>query len=152
MPNSALGTAHGRADAEMTEALQPILVLITEVVDLIGLAIVLFGAAKFLIMYAQIEAKRLRGRSCTVKLEAARQALGGYILIALEFMVVSDVINSVVSRSMESLASLGVIVGLRTAMGFFLARELDKDEADPTLAGEGSAHSRPSRDARPVSD
>ena len=91
----------------------------------------LLGAVKFLVMYVGIEARRLGGRECTEQIQTARRALGGYILVALEFMIVSDVIASVLSRSLDSLASLGAIVVLRTAMGFFLERELDEKPAPP---------------------
>lgn len=109
------------------ELLHSALLPTAEVIDLIGIAIVLFGAAKFLVMYIRIEAKRLGGRECSSQIQEARRGLGSYILVALEFMIASDVIGSVVSRSTESLMSLGAIVVLRTAMGFFLEREL-KDE------------------------
>ena len=111
----------------MLEAIHPALHTIAELVDLIGLAIALLGAVKFLVAYAGVEAKRLGGRECAVELLRARRVLGGYILVALEFLIVSDVIGSVLSRSMSSLASLGAIVVLRTAMGFFLERELRPD-------------------------
>lgn len=114
----------------MTEAVQPALRAIAETVDLIGLAILMIGAVKFLVLYAGVELQRLAGRECVVEVQRARQVLGGYILVSLEFLIVSDVMTSVVSRSLESLASLGAIVVIRTAMGFFLERE---------LRGEGQA-------------
>ncbi|MEM6992174.1 MAG: DUF1622 domain-containing protein [Myxococcota bacterium] len=112
------------------EAIHPALLVVAEVIDLIGIAIVLLGAVKFLVMFAEIEAKRLVGRECTARIQEARRALGGYILVALEFMIASDVIGSVLSRSLESLANLGAIVVLRTAMGFFLERELKGEPAE----------------------
>ena len=39
-------------------------------------------------------------------------------------MIVSDVTASIVARSFETLGSLGMVVILRTAIGFFLEREL----------------------------
>ncbi len=121
------------------EVFHPALSLIAELIDLIGIAIVLLGAIKFLIMYVGIEAQRLGGHECTTRIQEARRGLGGYILVALEFMIASDVIGSVVSRSMEALASLGAIVVLRTAMGFFLERELN-EKPRPESANPSTAH------------
>ncbi len=106
------------------EALHPALFTIAEVIDLIGLAIILLGAAKFLTMFVRVETKRLAGRECATALQDARRGLGAYILVGLEFMIVADVTGSILSRSLEALAALAGIVGLRTAMGFFLEREL----------------------------
>ncbi len=106
------------------EVLTPALRVIAEVVDLVGLGIILLGAAKFVAAFVSIELSRATGHACVQRLQESRRSLGGYILVALEFMIVSDVIVSVLSRSMESLAELGAIVVLRTAMGFFLEREL----------------------------
>lgn len=113
----------------MGEVLEPVLETIAEVVDLIGLVIVFIGAIKFLIKFAGIEIRRLGGADCTKEIRRERQQLGGYILIALEFMIVSDVTASIVARSFETLGSLGMVVILRTAIGFFLERELRGVEA-----------------------
>lgn len=112
----------------MLEAAEPILETIAQTVDLIGVGIVVFGALKFLVAYARIEARRLGRRACAREIQQARSALGTYILVALEFMIVSDVISSVVSRTLEALAYLAAVVAVRTAMGYFLGRELREDE------------------------
>jgi len=105
------------------------LMRIAEVIDLIGLAIVLIGAIKFLAMYGLIEARRALGRKCVLAMQRARLVLGGYILIALEFMICSDIINSALVRTLDSLVYLAGIVVLRTAIGFFLDRDLRADES-----------------------
>ena len=115
----------------MIETVEPVLHLIAEAVDLIGLAIVLVGAIKFLFTYVRIEARRLVGRECATQIQTARRGLGGYILVALEFMIVSDIINSALTHSLESLAGLAAIVVLRTMIGFFLERELRSAEPEP---------------------
>lgn len=112
----------------MMEAAKPILEVIAEVVDLIGIAILLVGAVKFILLYARIEVLRLAGRQCISSIQRARQLLGGYILVSLEFLIVSDVVTTVVNRTLESLLILGAIIVLRTAIGYFLERELRSDE------------------------
>lgn len=116
----------------MTESVHPVLIAIAEVVDLVGIAIVLLGAIKFLVLYVGVEAHRLGRHDCVVELQRARRVLGGYILVALELMIVNDVISSVLNRTLESLAGLAVIVALRTAIGYFLERELRDEPPGPT--------------------
>ena len=45
--------------------------------------------------------------------------MGTYILIGLEFMIVSDIIHTFVTRTTEDLIFLGAIVIIRTAISFF---------------------------------
>ena len=54
-----------------------------------------------------------------------RLFLGTYILFGLEFMIVIDLIHSFLKPELSSLASLGVLVVIRTMISFFLGRELE---------------------------
>lgn len=110
------------------EFLHPSLTTTAEVIELIGIAILLLGAIKFLFVYLRIEAGRPAQQACTMSLMAARRGLGSYILVALEFMIVADVITTVVDRSRDNMIDLGVVVLVRTAIGFFLERELSELE------------------------
>lgn len=114
------------------ETIHHALMPISEVIDLIGLAIVLIGATKFVVMYTIIELRRLVQRQCAAEIHRARLLLGTYIVVALEFMICSDIINSVAVRTLESLLYLAGVVVLRTAISFFLERELERD-ASPQL-------------------
>jgi uncharacterized membrane protein len=44
--------------------------------------------------------------------------------MGLEFMIASDIIHSFISRSPDDLIFLGLIVVIRTAIGFFLGKEM----------------------------
>ena len=55
--------------------------------------------------------------------------LGGYLLAALEFMIVSDILHTVITRELEDLLFLGLLVVIRTAISFFLGLELKEVEA-----------------------
>ena len=129
-PGPSCGDGVGQSLEGPVEMFIPILEFLSEVVDLVGVAIVAVGAIKFLVRYGRIELRRITGHECASEIQSARRLLGSYILVALEFMIVSDVINSVTSKELESLAYLGGIVVLRTAMGFFLERELREEAAE----------------------
>jgi len=55
-----------------------------------------------------------------------RLNLGQLILLALEVLIVSDILHSIAHRSLEDLGVLGVIVVIRILLAYFLDRELDR--------------------------
>jgi uncharacterized membrane protein len=79
--------------------------------------------------------KAMRGarRFTAVRLDFAR-----YLALALEFQLAADVLQTAVTPTMDQLGILAAIATIRTALNFFLAREM-KDER--TLVGEDGARS-----------
>jgi len=57
-----------------------------------------------------------------------RVSLGNYILLGLEFMIVSDIIHSFLQPDLMSLGQLGLLVVIRTMISFFLGKELEAVE------------------------
>jgi len=111
------------------EQVNIILESIATAVDLIGIAILVFAALKFVIHYLMFEVKRLQGLDSIIAIRNLRLGLGSYILLALEFIIVSDIIQSVVSTDLNDLLALGLVVIVRIALSFFLGRELVETRA-----------------------
>jgi len=103
-----------------------VLEMIAFAVDLVGIAILVFTALKFIAHYLRFEIKWLQGLDCVKGIRDMRLQLGSYILLALEFIIISDIIQSVISREVEDLLSLGLIVIIRVALSFFLGREVNE--------------------------
>ena len=59
-------------------------------------------------------------------IQMIRCNLGTYLVFGLELMIVSDLIQSVISHSLDDLYFLGAIVVLRTVIGFFLSKEIQE--------------------------
>ncbi len=95
-----------------------------DIVDLIGIAILLIAAVRFLFHYAALEVARVRGLECVFQIRDLRLRLGSYILLALEFLIISDVIDSALSRTLDDFLILGVLVLIRSALSFFLSYDL----------------------------
>jgi uncharacterized membrane protein len=57
-------------------------------------------------------------------LHAARRTLATYILTALEFMIASDIIHSAITRNVSDLYFVALLVAVRTAISYFLTREI----------------------------
>jgi len=92
--------------------------------DLVGIGILVIGFIKGSILFVRLEIDRLLGKKNHEEIFSLRNVLGSYIIIALDFLIVSDIIHSVVNPQLDDLLNLGIIVILRTAIGFFLGKEL----------------------------
>ena len=74
------------------------------------------------------EFARLWGKATLRQTYRIRHVLGVYILLGLEFMIASDIIHTFISQTREDLYTLGIIVIIRTAISFFLGREIAEAE------------------------
>jgi uncharacterized membrane protein len=57
-----------------------------------------------------------------------RLTLSRFLAMALEFQLAADLLGTAISPSWEQLGRLGAIAVLRTALNFFLAREIREEE------------------------
>jgi uncharacterized membrane protein len=69
----------------------------------------------------------------------ARLRLGTYILAGLEFMIVADILFTIVNRRLEDVIVLAIIVAVRTLISYFLNRELEALEMDAEPSQEKEA-------------
>lgn len=96
---------------------------VTAALDLIAIAVMLLGALRFVAGFLRAEvlrpaAARLRG------IDAQRAGLGRYILAGLELLIVSDIVHTALSLALGDLVFLGLLVLIRSAISFFLDREI----------------------------
>jgi uncharacterized membrane protein len=56
-----------------------------------------------------------------------RLSLGRYLALGLEFQLASDVLRTAVAPTFEELAKLAAVAAIRTALNFFLAREIAEE-------------------------
>jgi len=101
-----------------------ILEWIEYIVDLFGISILFIGFIKGLFHFVKMEFDSITGGETFDDILALRSVLGGYIILSLDFLIISDIIHSVVKPELEDLINLGIIVVLRTSIGFFLGREI----------------------------
>ena len=59
-----------------------------------------------------------------MKIAELRIKLGQYLLLGLEMLIASDIIQTIIDPSMEELAIVGSVVVIRTVLSFFLNREI----------------------------
>jgi len=110
----------------MMEQVETVLETIAITIDLVGIAILVYAALKFIAHFIGFEIKRMQGLDCVEGIRDMRLRLGSYILLALEFIIISDVIQTAISRSIDDFLSLGLLVIIRVALSYFLGHELNE--------------------------
>ena len=108
----------------MREALE--VVILTA--DGVGILIMLVGFALALGQLLPVLVRRSSSDEI-IGIQMVRCRLGSYLVLALEFMIVSDLVHSVLTHELEDLYFLGVLVILRTMIGYFLNKEIQEISA-----------------------
>jgi uncharacterized membrane protein len=78
--------------------------------------------------------------------EKARLTLARFLAVALEFQLAADVLATAVAPSWTQIGKLGAIAVIRTALNYFLAREIKEEEkatSEAALTGSEALLSRP---------
>ena len=89
-------------------------------------AIVIFlGAAIGFIRF--LVALRAKG---VASFNAVRLDLGRYLALGLELQLASDLLRTAVAPSFEEIAKMAAIATIRTALNFFLGREIQRERSD----------------------
>jgi uncharacterized membrane protein len=64
-----------------------------------------------------------------VPYEHVRLLLGRFLAVGLEFQLASDILGTAVSPSFTEIGKLGAIATIRTALNYFLAKEIERAQA-----------------------
>ena len=94
--------------------------LLVRVVEAAG-AVVIFAGAAFAFARFVVACVRVRG---TEAFALVRLDLSRFLALGLEFQLAADILRTVVSPSFTQLAQLAAIAAIRTALNFFLSREI----------------------------
>ena len=75
-------------------------------------------------------------RRQTADFTAIRLTLARYLALALEFQLGADILSTAIAPSWEQIGKLGAIAVIRTALNYFLSREMREEghEASPEKA------------------
>ena len=65
-----------------------------------------------------------------MQMQLVRCDLGVKLVFALELLIISDLLHTIVSRSMDDMLILGALVLIRTVIGFFLNKEIQVVSAE----------------------
>ena len=73
-------------------------------------------------------ARDLFGRSESFPQERLRLGVGRALALALEFLLAADIVRTAVAPTWDEIGKLAAIAAIRTALNFFLQREIAVEE------------------------
>jgi len=90
-------------------------------IDLFAITVMLIGVLRFVAGFLRAERA---GDKRIAAIDDSRIELGRYILAGLELFIVSDIIETALSLQLLDLVFLGLLVAIRSAISYFLEREV----------------------------
>ena len=90
--------------------------------------ILLFGVVKAMIDFFKNELSRLDRMTISKKNNYVKMYLGSYVLLSLEVLIASDIIETILNPTIEDILILAGIVVIRTAISYFLGKEIESTE------------------------
>lgn len=70
---------------------------------------------------------------------AVRLKLAKYLALALEFQLAADILSTAVAPSWDKIGKLGAIAVIRTALNYFLMREIGQEREKQRSEGSGGS-------------
>lgn len=93
-------------------------------IEMIGIAVVLWGAVEGLLKLLSRIKSVLTAKAQITPISHIRASIGEKTALGLDFFLAGDIIQTIMVPSWESLAILGGIVVIRTVIAFFLNKDL----------------------------
>jgi uncharacterized membrane protein len=100
--------------------LRDIVNVAVRVVEAAGAVVIVTGAAVAFIRFLTV-CFRQRGMA---QFAQVRLDLGRFLALGIEFQLAADILRTAVSPTFKQLAQLAAVAGIRTALNFFLSREI----------------------------
>ena len=120
----------------LSEVLRLVAQTVATLVEGIGVAVVAVAIVVVTVRYlAELTARRQ-----TLPSDAVRLGLGRSLALSLEFLLGADILRTAVEPSWDEIGRLAAIATIRTALNFFLQREI---AADARMAGADAALEQP---------
>lgn len=116
-------TVHGQAESAVIEAVLW-LKLGVETIGAIIIALGILSAAWLLV--------KAVARRQTADFTAIRLTLARFLALALEFQLGADILSTAIAPSWEQIGKLGAIAVIRTALNYFLSREMREERREVT--------------------
>ena len=101
--------------------------LLVRLVEAAGAVIIFAGAAWA--FYRFVRAGVRTRRTATREFVAIRFGLGRFLVLGLEFQLAGDVLRTAIAPSFVEIGQLAAIAAIRTALNFFLGREIEAERA-----------------------
>ncbi|MGI4736012.1 MAG: DUF1622 domain-containing protein [Janthinobacterium lividum] len=105
-------------------------------VEVVGALIIALG----IVVAGTLLVKALAARR-TADFTAIRLTLARYLALALEFQLGADILSTAIAPSWVQIGKLGAIAVIRTALNFFLSKEMEEERREGGAEKEVVIHS-----------
>ncbi len=121
----------------MEELLAEVVGVLVTVVEACGAAVILAGAVWAFARFVWVGVRGGGSRAFV----PVRLTLGRFLALGLEFQLASDVLRTAVAPSFRELGQLAAVAAIRTALNYFLSREIEEERRQ--VAAEEAASGTP---------
>jgi uncharacterized membrane protein len=88
------------------------------ILGIAGAVLIIYGGLKAIVKVLMLEIKR-----GSYTYNQIRRELTDKIVFGLEFLIAADILTTITTPTQQELINLGVVVVIRTILGYFLSKE-----------------------------
>ena len=107
--------------------------VLVRLVEAAGALVIFLGAVLGFVRFVRAVVRQ-RGTADFVSL---RLELGRYLALGLEFQLAGDVLRTAIAPTFEEIGQLAAVAAIRTALNYFLAREIKEEREEIELRDRG---------------
>jgi uncharacterized membrane protein len=123
-------------DSLLSEArLQNVVDFLVRLVEAAGACIIFVGAVIGFTRCVSVALHRHR----VDEFVSVRLRLGRYLALGLEFQLAGDILRTAIAPTFEEIGQLAAVAGIRTALNYFLSREITEERAELARQTQASA-------------
>jgi uncharacterized membrane protein len=131
------------AEIGIEEALTTVVLWVKIIVEMVGALLITLGVANAAVSAAHHIRRQVKGGY-----ERTRLVLARFLSLGLEFQLAADILATIVSPTWPQIGELAAIAAIRTALNFFLAREMKEagetvHSTENLLRGDLREHAAP---------
>ncbi len=107
--------------------LRDVIGVLVRLIESAGALIIFIGAIWAFIQFVRAG---VQGRGRVAGFNRIRLSLGRFLVLGLEFQLAGDVLRTAVAPSFTEIGQLAAIAAIRTALNYFLGREIARERAE----------------------
>ncbi|MET9931913.1 MULTISPECIES: DUF1622 domain-containing protein [unclassified Streptomyces] len=107
--------------------LSDVIGFMVRLIESAGALIIFVGAVWAFVQFVRAGAK---GRGRVTGFNRIRLGLGRFLVLGLEFQLAGDVLRTAVAPSFTEIGQLAAVAAIRTALNYFLGREIAQERAE----------------------
>lgn len=98
-------------------------------VEAFGAVVIAIGLVVAAVTFVRRLGRPAAGTAHHSRLQGTRRILAHYLAVALEFQLAADILATAVAPSWNQIGKLAAIAAIRTALNYFLSREMAEEKA-----------------------